>query len=201
MVGEKMDILAFRSEHGSNRSKEISMDAGIPGLRGIDHIGVTVPDLDAAERFLVDVLGAVPVYTLAAKRSDDDDWMTVQLGVHPRTVIREIRFYRLGNGSNLEVFQYDSADGQAPQPRNSDIGGHHLALYVDDMDAAVAHLRAHDVEIMGEPVASAGASQGQRWLYFRTPWGMQFELVSFPDGKAYERDADVLLWHPARPAE
>jgi glyoxylase I family protein len=30
---------------------------------------------------------------------------------------------------------------------------------------------------------------------------MQFELVSFPDGKAYERDADVLLWHPARPAE
>jgi glyoxylase I family protein len=54
---------------------------------------------------------------------------------------------------------------------------------------------------MGEPVASAGASAGQRWLYFRAPWGMQFELVSFPDGKAYEKDAGVLLWHPARPAE
>lgn len=171
---------------------------GIPGLRGTDHIGFTVPDLDEAERFLVDVLGAVHVYTLGAKRSDDD-WMTVQLGVHPRTVIREIRFYRLGNGSNLEVFQYDAADGQAPQPRNSDIGGHHLALYVDDMDAAIERLRAHDVEIMGEPVASAGASAGQRWLYFRAPWGMQFELVSFPDGKAYEKDADVLLWHPAHP--
>jgi len=172
---------------------------GIPGLRGTDHIGFTVPDLDEAERFLVDVLGAVHVYTLGAKRSDDDDWMTVQLGVHPRTVIREIRFYRLGNGSNLEVFQYDAADGQAPQPRNSDIGGHHLALYVDDMDAAIEHLRAHDVDIMGEPVASAGASAGQRWLYFRAPWGMQFELVSFPEGKAYEKDADVLLWHPAHP--
>ncbi|NYE19557.1 VOC family protein [Microbacterium immunditiarum] len=172
---------------------------GIPGLRGTDHIGFTVPDLDEAERFLVDVLGAVHVYTLGAKRSDDDDWMSVQLGVHPRTVIREIRVYRLGNGSNLEVFQYDAADGQAPQPRNSDIGGHHLALYVDDMDAAIEHLRAHDVEIMGEPVASAGASAGQRWLYFRSPWGMQFELVSFPEGKAYEKDADVLLWHPAHP--
>ena len=174
---------------------------GIPGVRGIDHVGFTVPDLDEAEHFLVDVLGAVRVYTLGAKRSDDDDWMAMQLGVHPRTIIREIRFYRLGSGSNLEVFQYDSADGQAPQPRNSDIGGHHLALYVDDMDAAIAHLRAHDVELMGEPVASAGASTGQRWLYFRAPWGMQFELVSFPDGKAYEKDADVLLWHPARPAE
>ncbi len=169
-------------------------------MRGVDHVGVTVPDLDEAERFLVDVLGAVHVYTLGAKRSDDD-WMTVQLGVHPRTVIREIRFYRLGSGTNLEVFQYDAADGQAGPPRNSDIGGHHLALYVDDLDAAVEHLRAHGVEVMGEPVASAGASAGQRWIYFRAPWGLQLELVSFPDGKAYEADASVKLWHPAHPAE
>lgn len=172
----------------------------LPGLRGIDHFGFTVPDLDEAERFLVDVLGAVRVYTLGAKRGDDD-WMTTQLGVHPRTVLEEIRFYRLGHGANLEVFRYASADGQAPQPRNSDIGGHHLALYVDDMDAAIAHLRAHDVDVMGDAVASAGASEGQRWIYFRSPWGMQFELVSFPAGKAYEKDSDVLLWHPGRPAE
>jgi glyoxylase I family protein len=169
-------------------------------MRGADHFGFTVPDLDEAERFLVDVLGAVPVYTLPS-RGADDDWMLRHLGVHPRTRIHEIRFYRLGHGTNLEVFQYDSADGQAPQPRNSDIGGHHLALYVDDLDAAVAHLRAHGVDVMGEPVASGAASAGQRWIYFRAPWGMQFELVSFPDGKAYEQGADVLLWHPARPAE
>jgi len=172
----------------------------VPGMRGADHFGFTVPDLDEAERFLVDVLGAVPVYVLAAKQADDD-WMAVHLGVHPRTVIREIRFYRLGNGTNLEVFQYDSADGQAPQPRNSDIGGHHLALYVDDMDEAAAYLRAQGVEVMGDAVTSAGASAGQRWLYFRSPWGMQFELVSFPGGKAYEREAETLLWHPARPSE
>lgn len=172
----------------------------LPGLRGTDHIGFTVPNIDEAERFLVDILGAVPVYVLGAKAADDD-WMRVQLGVHPRTVITEIRFYRLGNGTNVELFQYDSADGQAPQPRNSDIGGHHLALYVDDMDAAAAYLRANNIEVMGEPVTSAGASAGQRWLYFRSPWGMQFELVSFPEGKAYERSAQTLLWHPARPAE
>jgi glyoxylase I family protein len=175
------------------------MAQGIPGMRGMDHIGITVPDLDEAEHFLVDVLGAVPVYRLGPKRADDD-WMAVQLGVHPRTEIREIRFYRLGHGTNIEVFDYDAADGQAPAPRNSDLGGHHLAIYVDDMDSAVAHLRSHGVEIMGEPVASAGASAGQQWLYFRAPWGLQFELVSFPDGKAYERGAAVRLWHPADPA-
>ena len=178
----------------------------IPGMRGTDHVGFTVPDLDEAERFLVGVLGAVRVYTLGAKRADDD-WMTRQIGVHPRTAISEIRFYRLANGSNLEVFQYDSADGQAPQPRNSDIGGHHLAFYVDDMDAAVNYLREHQVEVMGDPVASAGASSGQHWVYFRSPWGMQFELVSYPNGKIYETDLEYqdspgsVLWHPLRPAE
>jgi glyoxylase I family protein len=30
---------------------------------------------------------------------------------------------------------------------------------------------------------------------------MQFELVSYPDGKAYEKDAAVRLWHPGHPAQ
>lgn len=170
------------------------------GFRGIDHIGFTVPDLEQAHRFLVDVLGAVHVYTLDGK-SSEDDWMSSHLGVHPRTRIREIRFYRVGSGSNLEVFEYVPADGQAAQPRNSDIGGHHLALYVDDLDAAMVTLRERGVRFMGEPTVSAQSARGQRWVYFTSPWGMQFELVSFPDGKAYEDDAEVKLWHPARPAQ
>jgi len=99
------------------------------------------------------------------------------------------------------VFEYDAADGQAPPPRNSDIGGHHVALYVDDLDAAMVALEARGVEFMGEPTASAQAALGQRWVYFRSPWGMQFELVSFPAGKAYERDARIRLWHPAHPQD
>lgn len=171
---------------------------GIPGLRGTDHIGFTVPDLVSAHAFLVEVIGFEPIYTLGPKRADDD-WMLTHLGVHPRTEIREIRFYRLGHGSNFEVFLYAPADEQAPPPRNSDLGGHHIAFYVDDLDAAIAHLRAHGVEIMGEPTESKGSAQGQRWVYFRSPWGLQFELVSSPAGKIYEEGAARLLWHPSRP--
>jgi len=173
---------------------------GIPGIRGTDHIGFTVPDMDEAHEFLVDVLGCEHVYDLGGKWADDD-WMLRHLGVHPMTVIRSIRFYRLGHGSNFEVFLYEAADDQLPQPRNSDIGGYHIAFYVDDIDAAVEYLRGKDVEMMGErPVASAQAAQGQRWIYFRAPWGLQFELVSYPGGKAYENGASRLLWHPAHPA-
>jgi catechol 2,3-dioxygenase-like lactoylglutathione lyase family enzyme len=175
----------------------------IPGLRGTDHIGFTVPDLDEATDFFVDVIGCTLVYTLGpfAHPDDGDDWMLEHMGVNPRTVMRELRFFRCEFGANFEIFQYEPADGAAPQPRNSDIGGHHLAFYVDDLDAAVAYLRSQGVEVMGEPTASSSHSTGQRWVYFRSPWGMQFELVSFPRGKAYEADAPVKLWHPAHPAE
>lgn len=173
----------------------------LPGLRGTDHVGFTVPDLDEADRFLVEVLGCDRIYSLGPFVHEDDDWMAEHLGVHPRTVMRRLHFYRCGTGPGFEVFQYEAADGQLPQPRNSDVGGHHLAFYVDDLDVAVQHLRDHGVRVMGEPTASSGPSAGQRWVYFTSPWGMQMELVSYPHGKAYERDAPVLLWHPARPAE
>lgn len=176
------------------------MGSGIPGLQSADHLGITVPDLDAAQAFLVDVIGAEYIYTLGAKKSDDG-WMAEHLGVHPRTVIREIRFLRLGAGLNLELFDYASAEAQADHPRNSDLGGYHLALYVDDIDAAIEHLHRHGVETMGAPTASTQAAEGQRWVYFLSPWGMQFELVSYPGGKAYERDSPAHLWHPTRLTE
>lgn len=173
----------------------------LPGLRGTEHIGFTVPDLDQAERFFVDVIGCEKVYSLGPFIKDDD-WMKTQLNVHPRAVMRELRFFRCQNGPNFEIFQWETPEGQTPQPKNSDIGGHHLAFYVDDFDEALEYLRQQDgVTILGEPVASQNASFGQRWIYFLTPWGMQCEIVSFPEGKAYEKDSDVILWHPARPAE
>ena len=174
----------------------------LPGLRGTDHIGITVPDLDEADDFFTRVLGAERFNDLGPFVKDDD-WMREHLNVDPRTVMRRLRFFRLGNGSNYEVFEYESADADAATepPRNSDVGGHHLALYVDDLDAAVAYLRAEGIRVLGEPTASANASLGQRWVYFLAPWGLQFELVSYPDGKAYEAGLDRLLWHPADPAE
>ena len=175
--------------------------AGMPGLRGTDHIGFTVPDLDQAVRFFVDVIGCEAFYDLGPFQSDGD-WMTEHLNIHPRAVMRRLKFLRCRNGSNFELFEYESPDQNRTQPRNSDVGGHHLAFYVDDMAAALEHLRRHGVRILGEPtVRESGPSGGQTWVYFLSPWGMQLELVSYPKGKAYERDTPRRLWHPARPAE
>lgn len=171
---------------------------GIPGLRGTDHIGFTVPDIEAATAFFVDVIGCQWVYTLD-RIEHRGDWMTRHLNVHPRAAVREIRLLRCRHGSNFEIFEYEAPERSTTPPRNSDIGGHHLAFYVDDMDAAVAYLKARGLTVLGEPTRSTGASKGQTWVYFLAPWGMQLELVSFPSGKAYEQDAALHLWHPAHP--
>lgn len=159
----------------------------LPGLRRLDHVGFTVPDLEQAHRFLVDVLGCEYLYSLGPFRHDDD-WMATHLAVHPRAEMRN-RFFRCGGETLLEVFEYAAPDQYEVPPRNSDVGGHHVALYVDDLDAAIEHLRGAGVEVLDGPTASTGPAAGNRWIYFLSPWGMQFELVSYPGGKAFDKEA------------
>jgi glyoxylase I family protein len=159
----------------------------IPGLTGLDHIGLTVPDLAQAREFFVDVLGCEYMYMLGPYQ-DEGHWMSEHLGVQDRAVMRRLHFFRFAGRAVFEVFEYEAPDQRTRPPRNSDVGGHHVALYVEDLDAAVAELRERGLRVLGEPTASKGPSLGQRWVYFLSPWGMQFELVSYPEGKAFDRD-------------
>jgi glyoxylase I family protein len=87
----------------------------------------------------------------------------------------------------FEVFDYEAPDQSPGPPRNSDIGGHHVALYVEDIDVAIRYLRTRGVTVLAGPTASKGPAEGNHWIYFLSPWGMQFELVSYPNGKAFDR--------------
>jgi catechol 2,3-dioxygenase-like lactoylglutathione lyase family enzyme len=177
-----------------------AVQRGLPGLRGVEHVGFTVPDLEQATRFFVDVIGCQLVYGMGPFQSDGD-WMQTHLNVHPRAVMREMRFFRCGHGPNFEIFQYEAPDQFRTQPANSDIGGHHLGFYVDDFDTGLAYLRSHGLVILGEPtVRTTGPSAGQTWIYFLSPWGMQLELLSYPNGKGYEAGTHLRTWNPVYPA-
>jgi len=171
----------------------------MPGLRGTEHIGFTVPDLEQAVRFFVDVIGCEAVYDMGPFNLEDS-WMQANLALPPKTVLRKLQLLRCGFGSNFEIFEYETPDQVRQPPRNCDVGGHHLAFYVDDIEKAVAYLRSKGVEVLGVPKMSpSGPSAGQSWVYFLAPWGMQLELVSFPNGKAYEQGTQRRLWHPGSP--
>jgi catechol 2,3-dioxygenase-like lactoylglutathione lyase family enzyme len=178
-----------------------ALAAGLPGLRGSDHLGITVPKLDEAVDFFVNVIGCEAFYKMGPFKADDD-WMQVHLAVNPRAEIPSMRLVRCGYGVNLEIFEYSVSDQNRAPPKNSDIGGHHLAFYVDDMTKAVAHLKANGVKVLGEPtVMGGGPTAGETWVYFLAPWGMQLELVSYPKGKAYEKEYKSRLWSATNPAK
>lgn len=167
---------------------------GLPGLRGTDHVGFTVPDIEAATRFFVDVIGCTLVYEVGPFVADDD-WMEVYLGVHPRSVIKCLRMFRCRNGSNFELFEYRLDGAAQVPPKNSDVGGNHLGFYVDDIGAAVAYLKANGIRVQGDVVTmDSGPTKGLSWVYFLSPWGMQLELVSAPGGIEVLKEHPGALW-------
>ena len=173
---------------------------GIPSLRGQDHTGITVPDIEAAIRFFLDVVGCELITTFGPFRDDSGSFMADTLNVHPRAVIHHIALLRCGMGSNIELFQYSAPDQRDNIPKNSDVGGHHLAFYVDDIDSAVAYLKGQGVQVLAGPLpVTEGPAAGQVINYFMAPWGLQLELISYPKGMAYEANARTVLWSPKAP--
>lgn len=175
-----------------------SQQRGIPTARNVDHIAFTVPDLGSAVDFFTRVLGGELIYQLGPVEDPDGDWMARQLNVDARASC-EVAMVRLGPVTNVELFQYRAAGQSTRLPRNSDWGGHHLAIYVDDIGAAVSYLRQQDgVTVLGEPqIVEDGPIAGDKWVYFLTPWGMQMELICLPPGAPYEASTTARRYGPA----
>ena len=172
----------------------------LPGIGGVNHIGITVPDLAEAEAFFTDVLACQKATAFGPFGDNTGTFMQDILDVDPRAVIEQITLMRCGFGSNIELFHYTAPDQKTVTPRNSDIGGHHLAFYVDDIDAAATYLRDKGLKVnMGPIPVSEGPAAGQSILYFSAPWGLQLEAISFPQGMAYEKDGGPVLWSNTAP--
>ncbi|WP_129660804.1 VOC family protein [Rothia halotolerans] len=150
----------------------------LPGIRWVDHVAFTVPDLEAATKLFTELLGGEELYR--STRGPDAAFMPLHFGV-PEDAHLELRMLRLPPNLNVELFQWWSSD-QAPSfPRPSDAGGHHLAFVVEDVDEVVAAIEDHScVKVLGHRKEVAGDSPsvaGNRWVYARTDWGLVLEFV------------------------
>jgi catechol 2,3-dioxygenase-like lactoylglutathione lyase family enzyme len=160
----------------------------VPTLRAVDHSAFTVPNLDEAVRFFVDHFGAELIFIDGPFIDKESDGMRRRLNVDPRAQCT-IGMIRIGKHHNIELFEYEAPDQKTALPRNSDIGGHHLAFYVDDIDAAYEYVRAIPGVVVQEGpngVDPAAPVAGQRWFYFQSPWGMQMELTTSAGAGFYD---------------
>jgi catechol 2,3-dioxygenase-like lactoylglutathione lyase family enzyme len=164
--------------------------------RGVQHIGLTVPDMAQAVRFFVDMLGCELLFeegpfTLGADRA------TVH-AVPAGAMLHSLSMLRCADSACLELFEYRHPAQRATPVANIDNGGHHLAFQVDDIDASVARLRDRGVTVCGGVNRSTGGPfEGIAWVYFMAPWGLQLELVQMPkEGIGYERATGRRLYQP-----
>ena len=171
-------------------------------LRRLDHIGLTVPDLDAAIEFFHNALGFEVLYIHGPYGDLEGDWSVREFELHARAVVDRVAMLRR-DSLHLEVFQWSSPDQDRRVPRQSDHGGHHLAFYVEDVAEAAAQLRQHGARVIGTVKALPGPEAGLEGVFIFTeaPWGLRIELISYPNGKAYEKlgyaPADPVLTAPA----
>ncbi|TDW46649.1 catechol 2,3-dioxygenase-like lactoylglutathione lyase family enzyme [Flavobacterium sp. 270] len=166
------------------------------GIIGIDHVGINVPDLNQGITFFSDVLGFKPVTQLGPIPLDAS-WKEAN-HINPATGAVTIKMINAGTGASIEVFSYADNKGSKVHPNSDDIGASHIAFYTSDINESVKYLKSKGVKILGEPyLTPSGDTAGESWVYFETPWGSKMELVSYQNGKGYEKNnPSAILWSP-----
>lgn len=152
----------------------------LPGVLGVHHVGVSVPDIALARRFYLEVLGAIE--EVEPLRWADNPFIDAVVGLEGSAA--EQFFCRLGN-LQIEVFRYD-APKQAPQdPKRgvNEYGYTHIALQVEDIAAVHERIVAAGLPVHTPPdlstitVGADGTKHGYAGTYCRDFFGNVFEIL------------------------
>jgi catechol 2,3-dioxygenase-like lactoylglutathione lyase family enzyme len=157
--------------------------AARPDFLAVDHVSRTVPDLPTALAFYTETFGAKVLYQIGPidgadipAGPDGSDWMETHVGVKGAKLT--LAMLQLAPNLKVQLVQYDKpADRTKGMPRNCDPGGHHVALLVQDVDAASAWLKQRGCKVFETIAMDAGPLAGKKNVYVADPWGHYFELV------------------------
>lgn len=172
-------------------------------IRGIDHVGLTVPSIKEVAAFFTETFGCHHVTTIGPFPTKNSRSVDRKELVAPRSSAVTIAMLRCGTGSNIELFEYENSKGKTTPSNHEDLGFQHIAFYTDDIERATKQLKERGLTILGEPMLmTSGDTAGETWVHFMSPWGIELELVQSPKGKAYEKkNPAVKLWSVRKPLE
>ena len=137
-----------------------------------NHTSFTVSSLDRTLGFFTGCLG----FQLVSRAPRDPKIIQKVTGVEGAEM--EIAFIR-GPGQVVELIEYKApASRSRVQSRPCDTGFAHLALDVDNVDAAVAAAASYGVNAINPPVAiDQGPNKGKKVVYLRDWDGVTLEFI------------------------
>lgn len=97
-------------------------------------------------------------------------WYVDTLGFHINFKYDQFYFVKAPNGSMLEIIP---SEGERGSNSPKDPGIRHLAIAIDDFDAAHQQLKAKGVQFLGEPYDN----QGNRLVFFSDRDGNILHLI------------------------
>ncbi|MBL7495943.1 VOC family protein [Frankia sp. CNm7] len=175
---------------------------GLASLLGIQELTCTVADLAEASSFLVSVFGAEVLDDEGELSDRRRSTLRAHANADVRAVIRRSRLLRTPF-LNIRLLEATYPGQRTLWPMMLDVGGWHLAGYVDDIDAALEFLQRSDLYVLGpgkKPTTNAPeVGEGSYAIHGMASFGLHFEILTYPNGRAYMADFDGRLWNPAAP--
>jgi catechol 2,3-dioxygenase-like lactoylglutathione lyase family enzyme len=136
----------------------------------VNHVGITVTDLDRSTEFYTAFGGEVMIGGRFAGPDMDRGLGLPEVSMQ----VRMIRF----DGFVLELLQYDSPASEPYALRNSSAGATHVAFGVADLHALYEELSERGVEFVSEPIPiEDGPYHGGYWVYAKDPDGISVEFL------------------------
>jgi catechol 2,3-dioxygenase-like lactoylglutathione lyase family enzyme len=162
----------------------------LPGIQGVHHIGISVPDIEKARHFYIDLLGGVE--EVAPMEWRDNAFIDSVVGLKDSAAKQFM--VRLGN-THLEVFEYSQPRSAAQEPNKGvhNFGYTHFAVQVDDILAVhdrlvEAGIRVHAPPSMeGITVDEDGSKRGYAATYCRDWFGNVFEIMEIYEDPTIKR--------------
>ena len=155
---------------------------GVPGIVAIDHVGIAVPDLDAAIRFHTEVLGLVLVHReLNERQGVAEAMLAAPDGAAGGAEVQLLA--PLDEGSAIARFLARSGPGLQQ-----------LAYRVVDVEAACAALRSRGVRLLYDHPEAGTRGSRINFVHPKDAGGVLVELVQ-TDGPHRRTSDDTRVAH------
>jgi catechol 2,3-dioxygenase-like lactoylglutathione lyase family enzyme len=145
-------------------------------VSGVDHIGLTVTDIERSIEFYTSVLEC----SIVMRQEKEGGYLAAIVG-YPGAHVLMTHLQPPGGGPRIELFQYlvpESADRDL-EPRN--VGNAHICFVVEDLAGLYEKLVAKGINTISPPIeVDTGVNTGGSSLYLYDPDGITLELFQRP---------------------